>query len=93
MPHRHFFVISDWRLHVEFATLATLLQDATFVKLRVEREGHVSPVPDSLTEHQLDRAHFDGLIFNPGTTLAALEREVLQKLSHWVPQFQGIHGR
>ncbi len=78
------YVISDWRLSVEYETLRMKLEQYpyTFIKVRVSRTGqHESPVQDSLTEHQLDSYIFDIHIENPGTTFEALQSELDKKLT------------
>lgn len=76
------YVISDWRLLVEFETLAKRLGHAyTFLTARVYRDDQLeSPVANAYTENGLDTILFDITLENPGTTLEALEREIVNKL-------------
>ena len=78
------YVISDWRLMVEFETIVRRLgPHMTFLTARVYRDSQKeSPVHNSYTENGLDTILFDITLENPGTTLEALEKEIVQKLDH-----------
>lgn len=78
------YVISDWRLMVEFETVIKRLGSRyTFLTARVYRQGQTeSPVANAYTENGLDTILFDITLENPGTTLEALEKEVVRKLDH-----------
>ena len=78
------YVISDWRLMVEYETVVKRLgPHTTVLTARVYRDGQTeSPVANAYTENGLDTILFDITLENPGTTLEALEIEVVQKLDH-----------
>jgi hypothetical protein len=78
------YVLSDWRLMVEYETLVKRLSPGTTVlTVRVYRRGQTeSPVVDAYTEHGLDTILFDITLENPGTTLEELENEIVKKLNH-----------
>lgn len=78
------YVISDWRLMVEYETVVKRLgSHVTVLTARVFRQGQTeSPVANVYTEHGLDTILFDITLENPGTTLDALEKELVQKLDH-----------
>ena len=74
------YVISDWRLMVEFETLTRRLGNGyTVLTVRVYRQGQTeSPVASTYTEHGLDSIQFDITLENPGTSLEALEKKIIQ---------------
>jgi phosphomevalonate kinase len=74
------YVISDWRLMVEFETLTRHLgRGYTVLTARVYRQGQTkSPVASTYTEHGLDSIQFDITLENPGTSLEALEKKIIQ---------------
>lgn len=78
------YVISDWRLMMEFETIVKRLgPNYTFLTVRVYRAGQTeSPVANAYTENGLDTILFDITLENPGTTLEALENEIVKKLNH-----------
>ena len=78
------YVISDWRLMVEYETVVKRLgPHTTILTARVYRDNQLnSPVADSYTENGLDTLLFDITLENPGTTLEALEKEIVEKLDH-----------
>lgn len=76
------YVIPDWRLPIEILTLQQRLPEHlyTILTVRVNRANHSSPVGDAYTEHQLDTYPFNIELENPGTTLEALQQELVKKL-------------
>ena len=63
-----FYVLSDWRLKIEFETLKQELPTAEIHTIRVQREGQeTSPIGDALTEHELDFFSFEYTLKNSGT--------------------------
>lgn len=76
------YVISDWRLMVEFETLTRRLgREYTVLTARVYRHGQTeSPIANAYTENGLYSILFDITLENPGTSLEALEKEIVLKL-------------
>ena len=68
-----FCVISDWRLKIELQTLKQELPTVEIFTIRIQRQDQeMSPVLDSLTEHELDTFSFDYILKNSGTNKDAL---------------------
>jgi hypothetical protein len=73
-------VITDWRLPIEMETLKEEL-NLPILKVRINRlDQSKSPVKDSETESQLDNWKFDCILYNKGTPVQELEKEVVKKL-------------
>ena len=71
----HGYVISDWRLMVEYETMMKRLgKICTAYTVRVYRRDQLeSPVKNAYTENGLDNILFDITLENPGTTLEEYE--------------------
>ena len=69
------YVISDWRLMVEYETMIKRLgSQYKALTVRVYRRGQLeSPVKNVYTENGLDNNLFDITLENPGTTLEEYE--------------------
>lgn len=80
------YVISDWRLMIEFQTLTRRLGPRyTVLTARIYRRGQTqSPVSNSYTENGLDTVLFDVTIENPGITMSELETEIVEKLKPYL---------
>jgi hypothetical protein len=77
------FVITDWRLPVEFSTIETMLapHGCKIMKVQVRNsQQYQSPVQDQTTEYQLRKYIFDARIENDGQSLQNLQLEVEHKL-------------
>lgn len=77
------FVITDWRLPIEFSTLESMFASHYCKLLKVlvrNTQQTESPVQDQTTEYQLQKYIFDARIENDGQSLQMLQTEIEQKL-------------
>ena len=82
-PSSSRFIITDWRLPIEFSTLESMFASHYYKLLKVlvrNVQQTESPVQDQTTEYQLQKYIFDARIENDGQSLETLQAEIEQKL-------------